>query len=250
MKWAAIWTCVLGVVTLTGCATVTSGSGERASPGSVTSSPDFPTVLPSDTSSASEQPPTSISAPPTTRPPAAPTRQQREDRLTVQSHGEAHVLVKIARGYEAASFDQNTHIQFWRSVGNTVNWTQLGQSTYPYSPAVGSPAQATVQGALLSRMTHATFILTANLTGDGSGNDVAYTTGRRGWGVIKAEPNGNIGPSGQPVGADKIGLAYHFGFVSGRLKTEDCPSDKPIASCGTDHVDKLWLWTGSDFKRV
>ncbi|MDT4980015.1 MAG: hypothetical protein QOG07_1894 [Pseudonocardiales bacterium] len=249
MKRVATWTCLLGLVTLTGCASVTSGSGERAAPGSVTSSPDFPTVLPSDTSS-SEQPSPTTSAPSTTQPPAAPTRQQREDRLTAQTNGEAHVLVKVGRGYEAASFDQQAHIQFWRNVGNTVDWTSLGRSTYPYSPAVGSPAQATVQGALLSRMQHATFILTANLTGDGSGNDVAYTTGRRGWGVIKAEPNGNIGPSGQPVGADKIGLAYHFAFVSGRLKTEDCPSDKPIASCGTDHVDKLWLWTGSDFKRV
>lgn len=248
MKRVTIWAWLLGVVTLTGCASVTSGSGERGAPGSVTSSPDFPTLLPSGSSSSSAQPPSTSSAPSTT--PAAPTRQRREDRLTVQSRGQAHVLVTVARGYEAASFDQHTHIQFWRSVGNTVDWVLLGRSIYPYSPAVGSSAQATVQGALLSRMQHATFILTANLTGDGSGNDVAYTTGGRGWGVIKAEPNGNIGPSGQPVGADKIGLAYHFAFVSGRLKTEDCPSNKPIASCGTDHVDKLWVWTGSDFKQV
>ena len=248
MKRVAMWTCLVGLVTMTGCASVTSGSGERAAPGSVTSSPDFPSVLPTDTSSS--EPPSSSNPPPTTQPPAAPTRRQREDRLTAQTNGEAHVLVAIARGFEAATFDQHANIQFWRSVGNTVDWTQVGQSTYPYSPAVGSPAQATVQGALLSRMQHATFILTANLTGDGSGNDVAYTTGARGWGAIKAEANGNIGPSGQPIGPDKIGLSYHFAFVAGRLKTEDCPSNKPIATCGTDHVDKLWLWTGSDFKQV
>jgi hypothetical protein len=250
MTRVAMWTCVLGVVTLTGCASVTPGSGEHSAPGSVTTSPDFPTVLPSDSSSRSEAPASSSSPPPPTQPPAAPSRQQREDRLTAQTNGEAHVLVVIAHGYEAATYDQQANIQFWRNVGNTADWTQVGQSTYPYSPAVGSPAQATVQGALLTRMQHATFILSANLTGDGSGNDVAYTTGPKGWGVIKAEANGNIGPSGQPVGADKIGLSYHFAFVSGRLKTEDCPANKPIASCGTDHVDKLWLWQGSDFKQV
>lgn len=251
MKRLVTWTCLLGVLALTGCASVTSGSGERATPGSVTSSPDFPTVLPSTSASdSSEPPPSSTAPPPTTQPRAAPTRQQREHRLRVQTNGVAHVLVAIAGGFEAATFDQHTHIQFWRNLGDSVNWVQVARSTYPYSPAVGSPAQARVRGALLSRMQHATFILSANLTGDGSGNDVAYTTGPNGWGAIKAEANGNIGPSGHPVGADKIGLAYHFAFVSGRLKTEDCPSDKPIASCGTTHVDKLWQWTGSDFKRV
>jgi hypothetical protein len=248
MKRLVMWTCLLGALSLTGCASVTSGAGERAAPGSVTSSPDFPTVAPG--ASDSSEPPPSSTAAPTTQPPATPTRQQRDDRLSTQTPGQAHVLVGIAGGYEAAVFDQQAHIQFWRSVGNSVNWVRVGRSTYPYSPAVGSPAQATVQGALLARMRHPTFILTANLTGDGSGNDVAYTTGPKGWGAIKAEANGNIGPSGQPVGADKIGLAYHFRFVGGRLKTEDCPSDKPISSCDTEHVDKLWLWTGSDFERA
>jgi hypothetical protein len=249
MKRMAMWACLIGLVTLTGCASVTSGSGERAAPGSVTSSPDFPTVLPTDTPSSTEPPPSSSSPPPTTRAPA-PTRKQREARLTTQSHGQAHVLVVVGSVYEAASFDQQAHIEFWRSGGNSVDWTLLGRSRYPYTSAVGSPAEARVQGALLTRMRHATFILTANLTGDGSGNDVAYTTGPKGWGAIKAEANGNIGPSGQPVGPDKIGLSYHFGFVGGRLKTEDCPSNKPIATCGTDHVDKLWLWAGSDFQQV
>jgi hypothetical protein len=249
MKRMAIWTCLLGVVTLTGCASVTTGSGEPGVPGSAATSPDFPTALPG-ASSSSPGSGSSSSPPPATQAPAAPTRRQREDRLSAQTNGEAHVLVAVARGYEAATFDQHANIQFWRSVGSTVDWTQVGRSTYPYSAAAGSPAQARVQGALLSRMRHATFILTANLTGDGSGNDVAYTTGPKGWGAIKAEPNGNIGPSGQPVGPDKIGLSYRFAFVAGRLKTEDCPSNKPIATCGTDHVDKLWLWQGTEFKQV
>ena len=41
MKRLAMWTCLLGVVTLTGCASVTSGSGDRAAPGSVATSPDW-----------------------------------------------------------------------------------------------------------------------------------------------------------------------------------------------------------------
>ncbi|MDQ2751171.1 MAG: hypothetical protein M3Y44_16825 [Actinomycetota bacterium] len=237
---------LLGVLALTGCGRVTAGNGERGSTGTVSASHDFPTALPSQPSS---QPPTS-STPASTAPPAAPTRQQLEDGLTVKAPGQAHVLITVTGGYEAATWDQHSTIQFWHTDAATVNWTRVGRSSYPYSPTVGSPAQAAVRGARLSRMQHATFILSANLTGDGSGNDVAYTTGPKGWGAIKAEANGNIGPSGRPVGADKIGLAYHFAFVAGRLKTEDCPSNQPIASCGTTHVDKLWLWTGSDFKQV
>jgi hypothetical protein len=85
---------------------------------------------------------------------------------------------------------------------------------------------------------------------DGSGNAVAYTTGPRGWGAIKAEPNGNIGPSGQPIGADRIGLSYGFAFVDGLLQTKDCPLNQPISDCDTNHVLKLWKWNGTDFSRV
>jgi hypothetical protein len=97
-------------------------------------------------------------------------------------------------------------------------------------------------------MTHATFIATGYFSGDGSGNAVAFTTGAKGWGAIKAEKNGNIGPSGQGVGYSAIGLANEFAFVGGLLMTADCSSTGPTADCGGLHrVIKYWRWAGSDF---
>jgi hypothetical protein len=98
-------------------------------------------------------------------------------------------------------------------------------------------------------MRNATFIVTGNFTGDGSGNAVAYTTGAKGWGAIKAESNGRIGPSGQPVGSDAIGLSFGFAFVGGLLQTKDCPPNRPIADCGAYPVVKLWAWNGTDFSQ-
>jgi len=248
MKRVLAWACALALLTVTGCSSVTQGTGQPGLPASASHSVDFPSALPSAPSSARVSLPPSSSPVPTAKPTAAgPTRQQREDGLTAQTNGEAHLLVKIPNGYEAATFDQQADIQFWRSVGKNVDWTQVGTSTYPYSPSIGGPADAKVSGALLSGMQNATFIVTGSFTADSSGNAVAYTTGDHGWGVIKAEPNGNIGPSGQPVGSDRIGLSYGFGFAAGKLKTQDCPANEPIVSCGSDHVDKLWKWTGHDF---
>jgi hypothetical protein len=243
------------VIAVTGCGSVTPGTGQPAGPSSVSRSADFPSNRPSPpvTEPPSQPPsqPPATSATPTLRPsPATPTRQQRENRLTAQTNGAAHDLVKIARGYEAATFDQHANIAFWRSIGNSVDWTQVGTSIYPYTPAIGGPAHARVTGALLARMQHATFIVTGAFTGDSSGDAVAFTTGPNGWGVIKAEPNGNIGPSGQPVGADRIGLSFDLKFAGGRLVTEDCRTDQAIALCGSNPVIKYWLWAGADFKQV
>jgi hypothetical protein len=169
--------------------------------------------------------------------------------LTAQSNGQAHVLVAVPGGFEAATYDRVGGIQFWRSVGLAVDWTRTGGSRYP-DEVDGRPYQVAVSGARLRGMVHATFIVKGQFTADNSGLAVAYTTGLKGWGAIKAEPSGNIGPSGQPVGADRIGLSLNFGFVSGRLQTQDCPLNQPIANCGANPVTKLWAWTGADFRRV
>ncbi|HET6877032.1 MAG TPA: hypothetical protein VFH38_05850 [Jatrophihabitans sp.] len=201
------------------------------------STPDFP-------SSTSGVP--SPTGPAPTKQIALPTRRQRITALQAQAGGQAVVLVAVPGGYEAASYDQLGNLRFWREASDSGTWTQVGASSYPYVPALGPP-HARVRGALLSGMQHATFIVYGVFTGDGSGNAVAFTTGANGWGAIKAEPNGNIGPSGQPVGADLIGLSYNFGFAGGRLITEDCPTDRPISQCGTHPIVKSWVWTGSDF---
>jgi hypothetical protein len=202
--------------------------------------PDFPSTTPSSSL------PSTPTGPAPTKELAVPTRQQRIAALQTQANGEQIVLVAVPGGFEAASYDQLGHLQFWQEPADSTTWTQVGESSYPYVPALGPP-HAQVRGAHLAGMQHATFIVYGVFTGDGSGNAVAFTTGANGWGAIKAEPNGNIGPSGQPVGPDLIGLSYNFGFAAGHLITEDCPTDRPISQCGAHPIVKRWSWTGSDF---
>lgn len=224
------------------CTRTVHGSGHRLIPPSATpSTPDFP-------SGATTPPPSSSAPPTTTPPPTTPTRPQLEARLAARTPGQRLVLVAIPGGYEAISYDQSTHVAFWKYAD--ANWTRVGASSYPYSSAIGAPANARAIGRLLSGMQDATFIVTGTFTVDGSGNAVAYTTGPRGWGAIKAEPNGNIGPSGEPIGADKLGLSFGFAFVGGLLQTMDCRQDQPIAACAGNPIVKLWRWTGTDFARV
>lgn len=178
--------------------------------------------------------------------PVVPTAVQRGQQLEAQTNGEAHVIVRVPGGYEAATYDQSGNIQFWHEPTTSIRWTQVGRSTYPDIQQVGPP-EARVRGALLLGMRHATFIMDGNFTGDASGNAVAFTTGTHGWGAIKAESNGNIGPSGHPVGANLIGLSYGFDFVRGELETADCPANGIQAECGSHPILKRWVWNGTDF---
>jgi hypothetical protein len=236
------------VLSAGGCASVTGGSGTAGAPTapSSTSGPDFPS--------------SSASAPPTPTPPstaaapassaATPGPDQRRAALLGQAAGQrVSALVGVPGGYEAATYDQRGSIRFWAESAAGSTWRLIGASRYPYSASLGAPGAA-VEGARLRNMQHATFIVTGVFTTDGSGNAVAFTTGSRGWGAVKAEANGNIGPSGQPVGRNRIGLSYGFAFADGYLITGDCPPNRPIAQCGRHPVVKRWVWTGSEFRRV
>ncbi len=222
--------------------TTTSGSGSVGvtAKSSASSSADFP-------SSSSSAAPTSATASPS-GPATVPTLAAREAQLTAQTNGQSHVIVKIANGYQAAVYDQGGDIYFWYDATPTTSWRQIAQSRYPYDSANGAP-DAKVTGRLLYGMSDATFIVHGVFTGDSSGNAVAFTSGSNGWGTIKAERNGNIGPSGAAVNpSNQIGLAYDFSFSGGSLVTEDCPTDRAQAECGSHPIRKVWRWTGHDFR--
>jgi hypothetical protein len=231
----------------TGCSTTTSGRGSHAP--LTTSQAGSAT-----TSQPATQAPTPTAASPSSTPSATPTIPSltaRTAALSQASGGLPSAIVAVPGGFEAMTWDQSAHVSFWQDPITSTTWQRVGDSSYPWMPAIGAPPQAAATGALLTGMQHATFIVTGNFSGDGSGNAVAYTTGVNGWGVIKAESNGNIGPSGQPVSADRIGLSFGFKFVGGLLETQDCNPSFPIADCGgPTTIVKLWKWTGTDFRRV
>jgi hypothetical protein len=236
-----------------GCASVTDGRGSADLSGSRSASssrPDFPSTSVTPSTPSSSEASTTAPTPTPSPTPQPITNSQREEVLVTTSGGQdVSVLVAVPGGYEAATYDQRGHVRFWFDPVSSLRWRLIGTSRYPYVPQIGPPG-AESDGRLLRYMRHATFIITGQFTGDGSGNAVAFTTGARGWGVIKAKKNGNIGPSGRPVGRDQIGLSYGFAFSGGYLVTADCSLDRPISDCDTHPVVKRWVWTGSDFRRV
>lgn len=231
---------VVLLLVLAACTRTTGGIGTPGapppSPSSAGPSPSGP-VVPSS-------PTVGIPVPS----PTTPAHPDRASALAALTPGQRRVEVRVPDGYEAISWDQSGHVLFW---AYTQAWRQVGSSGYPSgASAVGAP-HADAHGTMLRGMTHATFIVDGGFSGDGSGNAVAYTTGSKGWGAIKAEPNGNIGPSGESVSFGGIGLADEFAFADGQLETADCSSEVPIASCaGDQRVLKFWRWTGSDFTLV
>lgn len=234
---------------LAGCSSVTSGHGSATSAGASLSQPDFPSTSPTTPGPSTATFPSTTPTPPPSPSPGPQTRAQRAAQLRAQTNGEDTVLVRVPSGYQAASYDQSGNISFWSEAASDTTWQLIGHSRYPTVSQLGPP-QASARGTLLRNMSDATYIVRGVFTGDGSGNAVAFTNGPRGWGAIKAEPNGNIGPSGRPVGANLIGLSYDFGFRNGYLVTQDCSLDRPISDCDQYPITKLWVWTGQDFTRV
>lgn len=241
MRWRRFALTALVAAALAACGSnVTNGHGSAAIATSTPSHHDFPSTRTSPTQSA---PPSSQASTPA----QVGSPQQR---LQAQvGAGQRVLLVRLPAGFEAVSYDQRGHLTFWSLASGAATWGRIGQSSYPVSAALGAP-HATVVGALLRGMQHATFIVHGIFTGDGSGNAVAFTTGPHGWGAVKAEPNGNIGPSGHPVGSNKIGLSYDFAFAAGELVTKDCPMNRPISECSAHAITKHWVWTGTDFRRA
>lgn len=233
---------VVLILVLAACTTTTGGIGTPGPPPPSPSSagPAASSSGPAATSS------TTASVPVPTR--TTPARPDRTSALAARTPGQRRVEVRVPDGYEAISWDQSGHVLFW---AYTQAWRRVGSSGYPSgASAVGAP-HADAHGTMLRGMAHATFIVDGVFSGDGSGNAVAYTTGSKGWGAIKAEPNGNIGPSGESVSFGGIGLADEFAFADGQLETADCSSEVPIAACaGNERVLKFWRWTGSDFTLV
>jgi hypothetical protein len=239
MRWSYVVACVLCVAAVSGCTATAVGHGERSVSGFPSSTePSSPAVQTagSDTSTAVSSPSTAL---------APPSLAQVTDLLDTLVPGDQTDVVPVPRGSEAIAYDQSGQVTFWTF---TTAWTPTGASSYPFNAALVGPADATATGTLLPGMADATFIVDGAFSGDGSANAVAFTTGPHGWGVIKAEANGNLISSGQGVSFSEIGLEEGDYFVNGQLETADCSATLSIASCGgVDRVLKFWSWNGQEF---
>ena len=233
VRTVVILVATASVLASTGCSTNTNGRGSHA--------PVTTTSQPAPTSQPVTPPSTPTPSPPSSSPSPTPTIPSLAARTAALSHasgGLPSVIVGVPGGFEAMTWDQATHVGFWYDPTTSTTWQPVGSSVYPWVAAIGGPPQASATGALLIGMQHATFIVTGNFSGDGSGNAVAYTTGANGWGVIKAEPNGNIGPSVNPSqptrSVSRLGSSSSAACSRHRTATRASPSptaaDQPRSS--------------------
>ncbi len=161
--------------------------------------------------------------------------------------GMQHDIVSIPGGFEAATFDQAGHIDFWKSTA-TGSWQRVGTSTYPMLPPEFGAPDVTVEGTLLTSMTDATFVAHGNFSGDGTGNAVAFTNGPKGWGVIAPGANNTLVATGRPSTDNTTpGNSFAETFNQGLLETTQQNYDFWAAIGSTFSLVTDWRWDGTHF---
>jgi RNA polymerase sigma factor (sigma-70 family) len=148
------------------------------------------------------------------------TLAQATSELAALAPGMTPVAVAVPGGFEAATYDEHTHIDFWRySAGS---WKRLAARQYPPDAGDGTGTNehgVTAKGAVLSGMDHATFIVNGPFTGDGTGQTAIFGDGPSGWGYLPVTPDASsMISTGQSATASDTGVFYRASFVNGRMQ--------------------------------
>lgn len=189
---------VVLIIAMSGCGAqdTTSAAPPTRAPATTASAPaSTPPMTPPTT----RQPAPS----PTTTPvpsPAPPSPAQLQTQLANMNSGARVTVIAVPGGGYDAMVSGNTtnvgQVNFWH---HDTSWRKVGDSTYPYENArvAQRPLTDPVRAQVLNGMAHPIFILNGAFSGDSTANAIGYTKGPRGWGVIKAQPNGNLASSGR-----------------------------------------------------
>lgn len=130
--------------------------------------------------------------------------------------------VPVPGGFEAAGWDPQGHISFYKWTPTTLAWQKVGSSMYP---PWGDPYPAqdfkysAVTGGTLSGATDATFIMNGSFTGDGSGNHAIFARSSHGYGILRGTAgSANLsivtGTTSRPTGA----IEYDARITKGMLE--------------------------------
>ena len=131
-------------------------------------------------------------------------------------------VVALPDGYDAATYDQKGHLDFWEQHG-TGPWRETGRCRYQLLPGNGPPYIFKVTGKRLAGMAQATFVANGEFTGDTSGDYIAFAKGRHGWGAVVPTANGALAPAGCSTYDGVMGERRTEGFSGGKLETVDAP---------------------------
>ena len=159
-------------------------------------------------------------------------------------------IVKVPAGYEAATWDNNGNVDFWKLAAGP--WQKVGASRDPDLGPNDPPYDTKVTGALLTGMSDATFIATGEFSGDGTGTAEAYTLDPgKGWGIIGAGPSNTLVPTGQPATDNTTpGLRFRMTFSNGDIETTDQNPDFYVADGPEYALVTDWKWDGTKFTDV
>ena len=167
--------------------------------------------------------------------------------MHTKAGGEQIVLVAVPGGFEAASYDQLGHLQFWQQRRRLDDLDAGRGEQLSLRSGARAAARAASAARILAGMQHATFIVYGVFTGDGSGNAVAFTTGARRLGCDQGRAERQHRPVGRAGRSGSHRAVVQLRLRGGHLITEDCPTNRPLSQCGAHPIVKRWSWTGSDF---
>jgi len=175
--------------------------------------------------------------------PATSARDLEGARASLQraAWGQAVTVVATGTGFEAATYDQHGHLDFWADTSGS--WTRQAARTYPGSTVQG----VTVSGALLPGMPDATFVLNSpGLVEDDSVRAVVYARGGSGWGMLSRKGSALV-PVVHPA-ASAQALFFGAWLLPGGLRTsvESETVAEAIAGSVNPIVD-YWRWSNGRF---
>jgi hypothetical protein len=175
--------------------------------------------------------------------PAASAKALEAARASLQrvARGQAVAVVATGAAFEAATYDQHGHLDFWADTSGS--WTRQAARTYPGSTGRG----VTVSGALLPGMLDATFVLDSpGLVEDGSVRAVVYARGGSGWGILSRKGSALV-PAGRPA-ASAQALFFGAWLLPGGLRTSVESGTVAEAIAGTvNPIVDYWRWTNRRF---
>jgi hypothetical protein len=176
-----------------------------------------------------------------------------EKELAIAAPGVGRDVVATGGTFEAATYDQYGHIDFWRD--DSGHWTTLAQRFYPPDAGNGSVSYSstgavTVTGQLLVGMTEPIYIVSGHFSSDGSDNSLAFSDGPSGWGVVVAQSSGELASDGQSLTYQGTGLSWEDRFVAGRFETLQRPSGWTPAFDSAFPITQLWSWATNAFDLV
>ncbi len=192
-------------------------------------------------------------SPTTSTPPGLPTQDTVTRELAKLNLGNGASVARTPNGYDGMVTGINADagkVSFWHYA---TSWQQVGTSTYPFDPSVTSHPldEKFTAPQVLEGMTHPIFILHGSFSGDSTANAIAYTDGPNGWGVVKAQRDGNLASSGEGVSYGGTGLENGAYFSGGLYETAECSKTLPFALCsGAQRVLKYWGWNGQKLTLV